>query len=205
MLIDARKIDDFKTERKDLMPPLPMVYRLVPILFYLSVLFIGIVGSTALWHSRVATQRYQSVLGETAALQKKIEETKTLRLELEKSIREATDLENWVLASMPLQPLVVEIIRSVAQSETSTIVDLGLERDPETPSQLRLTLTLNTESDKQIETTLKTIQEKLNYREFSPTQSMVRGNLEYRASLLWRKPEAPAPSPQDRAEEIVKP
>jgi hypothetical protein len=205
MLIDARKIDDFKTERKDLMPALPLVYRLVPILFYLSVLFIGIVGSAALWHSRVATQRYQSVLGETAALQKKIEETKVLRLELEKSIREATDLENWVLASMPLQPLVVEIIRSVAQSETSTIVDLGLERDPETPSQLRLTLTLNTDSDKQIETTLKTIQEKLNYREFSPTQSMVRGNLEYRASLLWRKPEGPTLSPQDRADEIVKP
>jgi cell division protein FtsB len=205
MLIDARKIDDFKTERKDLMPPLPMVYRLVPILFYLSLLFIGVVGSAALWHSRVATQRYQAVLKETAALQKKIDGAKASRSELEKSIREATDLENWVLASMPLQPLVVEIIRSVAQSENSTIVDLGLERDPETPSQLRLALTLNTDSDKQIESTLKTIQDKLNYREFSPTQSMVRGNLEYRASLLWRNPEGATPFPQKRAEEIVKP
>jgi hypothetical protein len=204
MQIDARKIDDFKTERKNLLPPLPIVYRLVPILFYLSLLFTFVVGSTALWHSRVATQRYLSLVQQNAELQKKIEATKATRAELEKNIREASDLENWVLASMPLQPLVVGIIRSVAESDGATIVDLGLERDPQTPTQLRLTLTLSTDDDKHIERTLKVIQD-LNYHEFSPTQSRVRGNLEYRASLLWRKPEGPTLSPQQRAKEIVNP
>jgi hypothetical protein len=203
MLIDARKIDDFKTERKDLLPPLPIIYRLVPILFYLSLVFVGVVGSASVWHARVASTRYQTVVQETSELQKKIDAAKAARSSLEKGIREATDLENWVLASMPLQPLVVGIIRSVV--EGTTIVDLSLERDPETPSQLKLALTLNTESDKQIDETLKVIRE-LNYREFSPTQSMVKGNLEYRASLLWRKPDDKALTPEAREmEELEEP
>lgn len=202
MLIGARKIDDFKTERKDLLPPLPVIYRLVPILFYLSVLFIAVVGSAAAWHSHVESGRYQSVVGDTTELQRKIGAAKAARAKLEEGIREATDLENWVLASMPLQPLVVGIIRSVG--DAATIVDLSLERDAETPSQLKLALTLNTDSDKQIDQTLNKIRE-LNYREFSPTQSMVKGNLEYRASLLWRKPDGSVPTPEGRAKEMATP
>lgn len=201
MLINARNIDDFKTERKDLLPALPVIYRLVPLLFYLSLAFLAVVGSTALWHARAASTRYQSLVLETAGLQKKIDATKAARSALEKDIREATDLENWVLASMPLQPLAVEIIRSMG--DDTTIVDLGIERDPETPSQLRLTLTLNNADDKQIDDTLKKIRE-LNYREFSPTQSTAKGNLEYRASLLWRKPGGRAQTPEERSNRIIK-
>lgn len=202
MLIDARKIDDFKTERKDLLPALPLVYRMVPILFYLSLLFLAVVGSSALWHSRVASQRYQTVVLESSSLQKKIDAAKTARADLEKGIREAADLENWVLASMPIQPLVVGIIRSM--EEDSNIMELTLERDAETPSQLRLALTINTESDGQIDRTLKVIRD-LSYREFSPTQSVDQGNVEYRASLLWRRPSEAAPLPEDRAMEVVTP
>jgi len=202
MLIDARKIDDFKTERKDLLPALPLVYRMVPILFYLSLLFLAVVGSSALWHSRVASQRYQTVVLESSFLQKKIDAAKTARADLEKGIREAADLENWVLASMPLQPLVVGIVRSM--EEDSNIVELTLERDAETPSQLRLALTINTESDGQIDRTLKVIRD-LSFREFSPTQSVDQGNVEYRASLLWRRSSEAPPMPEDRAMEVVTP
>lgn len=202
MLINTRNIDDFKTERKDLLPALPVIYRLVPILFYLSLAFLVVVGSTALWHASAASSRYQNLLLETTGLQKKIDETKASRSALEKEIREATDLENWVLASMPLQPLAVEIARSM-EDETK-MVDLSIERDPETPSQLRLALTLNNADDRQIEETLKKIR-KLNYREFSPTQSTAQGNLEYRASLLWRKPDGRTQTPEERTKEIIKP
>ena len=202
MLLDARRIDDFKTERKDCMPPLPAIYRLVPILFYLSLLFVGVVGSTALWHSRTASERYQAVLLQTDELKKKIDASKAARSELQKGIVEARDLEKWVLASMPLQPLVVGIMRSMEQG--SDIVDLSIVRDPETPSQLKLALTLSGENDKQIEQTLKKIQD-LNYREFSPTQTKVKGNLEYRASLLWRKPGSKSPTPAERSGQIVEP
>jgi hypothetical protein len=86
----------------------------------------------------------------------------------------------------------------------SSIVDLKLERDTETPSQLRLGLRLNTNSDQQLEDTLEVIR-RMNYREFSPTQTRVRGDLDYRASLLWQNPHRKMPSPSERAQEIVQP
>ena len=203
MLIDARKIDDFKTERKDLLPPLPMIFRLVPLLFYLSIIFFAVVGSVGVWHSRVAEERRLSLLGETASLQAEIEQTKAARVALDDQALEAMDLENWVLGSMPLQPLVVEIVRSVG--ENSSIAKLSLERDPETPSQLKLALTLRTDSDAQLDATLNAIR-KLNYIDLSPTQTMVQGNLEYRATLLRddRKRGRP-PTPEERKEEILQP
>lgn len=202
MQIDARKIDDFKTERKDLLPPLPTIFRLVPLLFYLSIVFFAVVGSVGVWHSRVAQERRVSLLGETAALQAEIEQTKAARVSLDDRTLEAMDLENWVLGSMPLQPLVVEIIRSVGTN--SSIANLSLERDPETPSQLKLALTLRTDSDAQLDATLAAIR-KLNYIDLSPTQSMVQGNLEYRATLLRDDRKEGAPTPEERREEILQP
>lgn len=202
MQIFADQIDDLKTDRKDIMPALPMVFRLVPILFYGAVAFLLVIGSLAFWNMRVATQKRDAVKQQITSLQAEIAKTKADRAALESKIREATDLEAWVLASMPLQPLVVAIVRSM--DPQSSIVDLKLERDTETPSQLRLGLRLNTNSDQQLEDTLEVIR-RMNYREFSPTQTRVRGDLDYRASLLWQNPHTKVPTPSERAQEIVQP
>jgi hypothetical protein len=202
MQITAAQIDDLKTDRKDIMPPLPMVFRLVPILFYGAIAFTLIVGSSAFWNARVATQRRDAIREKIAAVKSEISQTKSSRATLEARIREATDLENWVLASMPLQPLVVGIVRSMAPN--SSIVELNLERDAETPSQLRLGLRLNTDSDKQLEQTLDVIR-KMHYREFSPTQTRVRGDLDYKASLLWQNPFSKGQTPEERAKQAVEP
>jgi len=202
MLIADTKIDDFKTPRKDIAPPLPVVMRLVPILFYLSLLFLVVVGSVASLHAKLSSDQRNAVTARIASLKGEIEKAKKERAALEKEIVEATDLEQWVLASMPLQPVVVEIIRSMRPQ--SEIVDLTIERDAETPSQLRLHLTLNTASDDQLDETLAVIQKK-SYREFNPTQTRVQGNLDYKASLLW-DPKAAAEArqtPQERAKERV--
>ena len=201
MLIDARKIDDFKTERRDLLPPLPMIFRLVPLLFYLSLLFLVVVGSVALWHSRVASERYQTLVGDTGKLDAEIQALKASRNALDDQTLEAMDLENWVLGSMPLQPLVVAIMRSIG--EDSSIVDLSLERDPETPAQLKLALTLRAGNDNQLETTLEAIRA-LGYRDLSPTQSLEKGNLEYRATLL-RDAKGRMPTPEQRKQEVRQP
>ena len=185
MQIIADQIDDLKTDRKDVMPPLPMVFRLVPILFYGAIAFSLVVGSVAFWNVRVATQQRDAIRQKIESLNSEIAQTKAARATLENKIREAADLENWVLASMPLQPLVVAIVRSMAAN--SSIVELNLERDAETPSQLRLGLRLNTDSDKQLEDTLEVIRD-MHYREFSPTQTRVRGDLDYKASMLWQNP-----------------
>ncbi len=200
MQIAAEQIDDLKTDRKDIMAPLPMVFRLVPLLFYGAIAFAVIVSAVALWNAHVATQKRDAIRGKIASLKTEIAATKAGRAGLEAKIREAADLENWVLASMPLQPLVVEIIRSMAPS--SSIVELSLERDANTPSQLRLGLRLNTNSDKQLDQTLAAIKD-MDYREFSPTQTRVRGALDYKASLLWQNPHTKSKrqSPEERAQQ----
>jgi hypothetical protein len=195
MLIADTGIDDFKTERKDITPPLPMIMRLVPLLFYLSLLFLAVVGSVASVHAKLSSNQRIAVNARIDASKKEIEDTKKQRSALEAKIQEALDLESWVLASMPLQPLVVAIIRSLGQD--SEIVDLTIERDAETPSQLRIGLRLNTASDKQLEKTLEVIRA-MHYREFNPTQTRVQGNLDYRASLLWQDPRAERQTPEER-------
>jgi cell division protein FtsB len=202
MQIVADQIDDLKTDRKDIMPALPMVFRIVPILFYGALAFLVVIGSLAFWNMRVTSQKRDAIKQRITSLQTEIATTKADRAALEVKIREATDLEAWVLASMPLQPLIVAIVRSM--DPQSSIVDLKLERDTETPSQLRLGLRLNTNSDQQLEDTLEVIR-RMNYREFSPTQTRVRGDLDYRASLLWQNPHRKMPSPSERAQEIVQP
>ena len=202
MQIAGQSIDDLKTDRKDIMPPLPMVFRLVPLLFYCAIGFVVIVGSTALWNAQVARQRIASIGDRIAVLNGEITNTKSSRASLEARIREAADLENWVLASMPLQPLVVALVRSMGPG--SSIVELSIERDAETPSQLRLGLRLNSDSDKQLESTLDVIR-RMHYREFSPTQTRARGDLDYRASLLWQNPYSKNQLPEEREQQSVQP
>lgn len=126
-------------------------------------------------------------------LQSEIEAKKKERSDLEKKIAEATDLEAWILASMPLQPLAVNIIGSMEPA--SEIERLQLERDAETPSQLRIRLVLQTESDKQIEKTLEAIR-KMNFRESNQTITRSNGELVYTAKLLWHPPAQGLQTPQ---------
>jgi hypothetical protein len=128
-----------------------------------------------------ASDHLNSRPGGAEELRKEIEGIKAEKTALENEIREATDLEAWVLSSMPLQPLVVAIIQSMGPR--SEIVGLTLERDAETPSQLRIGLDLNTDSDEQIEQMLEAIRG-LNYREFNQTVQRVQGNLDYKAGLV---------------------
>ncbi|MEI6032695.1 MAG: hypothetical protein WCS65_00260 [Verrucomicrobiae bacterium] len=183
MQITDRHIDDFKSDRKGITPPLPMVLRLVPILFYGSIAIAVILSSLFFLQFRLAIQKRDGHKAQASALNAERDESKTQRTALEAQIKRATDIQNWVESSRPLQPLVVEIARSMAQK--SSIADLQLERMPDDPSQIRLGIKIGTDSTKQLDLTMEKIA-LLDYRAFSPTREFGRGELDYKAILVRR-------------------
>ena len=160
----------------------------------------GVVGSVASLRAKLFPDQRKAVLARVEELKAQTEQIKQQRAALEEEIVEATDLEAWVLASVPLQPLVVGIIRSIGPQ--SEIVELSIERDAETPSQLRLKLKLNTASDKQLDDILAAMASR-NYSVFNQTQTRVQGNLVYSASLLREPNVEQRQAPQERKESVT--
>lgn len=185
MQITDRHIDDFKSDRKDITPPLPVVLRLVPLLFYCSIAVAVILSSIFFIQFRLAIQKRDDQKAQAASLATQTQEARNQRSALEAQIKKATDIQNWVSGSRPLQPLVVEITRSMGPR--SSIVDLRLDRAADNPEQIKMALRMGTDSTKQLDATMEKISN-LNYRAFSPTQTLGRGELDYRATLVYQDP-----------------
>lgn len=185
MQITERQIDDFKSDRKDIAPPLPVVLRLVPLLFYCSIAVAIILSSIFAIQFQLAVQKRDAHKAQTASLATQTQDARSQRTALESQIKKATDIQSWVASSRPLQPLLVEITRSMGAR--SSIVDLRLDREPDNPSQIKMGLRMGTDSTKQLDLTVEKIAN-LNYRAFSPTQTLGRGELDYKATLVHQDP-----------------
>ena len=185
MQITERQIDDFKSDRKDIAPPLPVVLRLVPLLFYCSIAVAIILSSIFAIQFQLAVQKRDAHKAQTASLATQTQDARSQRTALESQIKKATDIQSWVASSRPLQPLLVEITRSMGAR--SSIVDLRLDRELDNPSQIKMGLRMGTDSTKQLDLTVEKIAH-LNYRAFSPTQTLGRGELDYKATLVHQDP-----------------
>ncbi len=199
MLIYAKSIDDFKTERKDISPPLPVYLRLVPLIFYLTI------GASILLNGLFFVRYSQANLEREETLRRDrqykadLAESAQQRKELEDEAKKASDVAAWLSGARPLQPLLVEIARSI--EENSTIVEVKLERDGESPAQIRFSLRLGSETPRQLDLTLVRLGE-MRFRAYSPEQTVSKGEIDYKATLLWQDgnrsqadPPVPASSP----------
>lgn len=185
MQITERQIDDFKSDRKDIAPPLPVVLRLVPLLFYCSIAVAVILSSIFAIQFQLAVQKRDAHKAQSASLVTQSQDARTQRAALEAQIKKATDIQSWVASSRPLQPLLVEVTRSMGPR--SSILDLRLDRDLDNPAQIKMGLRMGTDSTKQLDLTVEKIAA-LNYRAFSPTQTLGRGELDYKATLVNQDP-----------------
>lgn len=195
MQLAGKFVDDFKTDRKGISPPLPIYLRLLPIVFYLtifaSILLNGLFVvrySQAIQEREEASKRDQAVQAELAATSKQ-------RSELEGQAKKASDIGSWVEGSRPLQPLVVEIARSIEPG--ASIEELRLDRDANNPEQIRLSMHLGSDSPGQLDLTLARIADQ-KFRMFSPQQTLVKGDINYKATMLWQDParsQTPVPHP----------
>lgn len=192
MQLHARFIDDFKTERKDIAPPLPPYLRLVPIFFYLAIVASILLNALFLARWSQASQAKEASISQDKATLAELAQVKEKRQKLETEARKATDLANWVEGSRPLQPLIVDIARSMEKD--SSIVEMSLERAAENASQIKLGLRLQTANTRQLDLTLQTIAN-ARFRTFSPQQSMERGEVEYKATLFWQDSSRGQPEP----------
>ena len=183
MQIHGRYIDDFKTERKDVAPPLPTYLRLVPILFYATIVGSVLLNALFIAQFSQAGQIREAERKKNRELKVELDATKSKRLELESEAKRATDLANWVDTSRPLQPLIVEVARSMEPE--ASLVDLKLERNEDNPSQIRIALKIQTDNTRQLDQTLQAISNS-RFRLFSPQQSMDKGEANYSATLLWQ-------------------
>jgi hypothetical protein len=194
MQIYTRVIDDFKTERKDITSPLPAYLRLVPVLFYLSLLAGILLNALFFTLSSQASRAKESAVREEKKITADLEAARKQRQDLENETKRASDLIAWIETARPLQPLAVEIARSIG--EGATLNEILLQRSEENPSQILLTLRLKTDNPKQLDNTLQVIAEN-SFRTFSPQQTMDKGETEYRATLLWQNSsQAPSSSIQ---------
>ncbi len=194
MQISGKYIDDFKTERKGISPPLPVYLRIVPIVFYLSILASIILNGIFVIRYGQAGRGLEEAMKRNSQLQAELQTTKDQRKGLEDQAKRASDIVAWVEASRPLQPLIVEIARSIGKD--STIAELRLDRDAENPIQIRALLRIGSETTRQLDYTLAKISER-QFRTFSPQQTVANGEIEYKATLMWQEPnsEKAAPPP----------
>ena len=183
MQIHGKPIDDFKSERKGIAPPLPVALRMVPILFYLSIVCGILMNGIFALQFAEATRAREDATKELSSAKADLAKVANERKALEAEVKRATDVATWIESSRPIQPLVVSITRSIAPE--TNIIDLRLERDPDNPAQLKLALRLTGDSTKQLDLILERIAAE-KYRIYTPQQALVRGEIEYKATLVWQ-------------------
>jgi len=183
MLIQGKEINDFKTERKNIAPALPMTLRMVPILFYLSIVLGILLNGLFVLQLAQATRAKDQATQELKATKENLAKIQADRTALEAEVKRASDVATWVESSRPLQPLVVDISRSIEPD--SSIVELKFERDPENPTQIKLGMRLNSDSTKQLDAILEQVAAQ-QFRIYTPQQTVSRGEIEYKATLVWQ-------------------
>lgn len=181
MILPQHVIDDFKTNRKDITPPLPVVARLVPILFYLSIFASIVLCSLFLVQIRLADVRKATYEQGKEAAQTETNNVAAQKKAMEDRILRARDVQGWVEGSLPVQPLAVSIARSMAPG--ASLSSLRLTRQEEAPANIKLTMSVATTSIEQIERTTSAVSQQ-NFRVVQPQQSFSQGQIDYTATLV---------------------
>lgn len=181
MILPKLTVDDFKEERRDVTPPLPIVLRIVPLLFYLSIFAALVLCSIFLVQIQVAASSIKTYEQGIADVKADMENTATMRTQLEGRILRATDVQNWVEGSTPVQPLAVAAARSI--SPDSMLADLRLDRDPDSPASIRFGMRVSASTMEQIDKTTTALGDQ-HYRVIQPQQTLSDGQIDYRATLV---------------------
>lgn len=181
MKIEPEILHDLKTERPDVLPPLSMTLRLVPILFYLTAFGAVVLAGLTVAQIRQASGLLVAANERAAAAQTHLDETKVARTALEGRAKRASDVLRWVEGAVNVQPLAVAIARSTGQ--TAGIVELALTRGESSNRQIQLAIKLQAMGTDALEPVIEAIRES-EFRPFSAQQSQAGNEVSYEATLI---------------------
>jgi hypothetical protein len=174
---------DFKSPRNDNSRRLPGSMRIVPIMFYIVTL--GALFS--IFNNMKSMREYderkalaESQRDEDTAAKASLD-TELVALNKEQQLAE--QVAKWVEGTRVVQPITVAVARAVG---TETFIsDLMLERSPDVPSQVNLSIRLSNAGQPETEK-INSALGRLRYRTHSPTVDRSGEEVEYRTMLVWQ-------------------
>ena len=178
------RIHDLKTDRANFSGGLPGIYKLVPIGFYVSAV-IGLSLGVFFFLSERAYRSSEEDWAEKTALANSIQnEFIEKQTRLSREADEAGLMADWLEGSRPVQPIGITIARSMEGN--ASISELSLERNPQIPAHLFLTVKINGGGSQQIEGTLDALSA-INYHAYSAQQVKGTEAVDFQATLIWNE------------------
>lgn len=179
---------DLKTERSDVGQPLPGILRILPVLFFLTILF-ALLGNT-FFYLQLNSAKAEK---ERWLKKEKAEKTQSDSLLAEKDTiaeeaKRADSVVRWMEGAKGMQELVLGITRSMEGDVT--IAELALTRDKASPGHINTTLRLNggggAGGNRQLDSTLTQLNsDPYFYKSYSAQVSNGKeGQLDYEATLI---------------------
>ncbi len=158
----------------------PQIQRLAPkplsiALAFLSAVLFFTSCEVAPGSSQSASEEIRSLREQIASVRADIEKIQTSSIQ-------ARVIEAWVSASLPIQPLIVAITRSV--SAPGKLKELRLAREADSPGRVTISLELSDAPKSQMESTLTAIHS-VGFREQSVTLTDSDGAIKFDAILVW--------------------
>ena len=175
---------DIKTPRLDSSKRLPSAFSAVPLLFYVTLLLGGYLNVTSYLGYRKSVQdrdTWKQFQTEQQAAKANYDTEKAAVVE-EKN--RAEKFAQWVEGTRSMQPIGVAIARCLPPAVT--IGEMALERSPELPSQIILTMQINNGSLEELSKIQQSITSQ-NYRPYNSQQSKSGETLEFHTMLVWNQ------------------
>jgi hypothetical protein len=165
---------------------LPSYFRLVPTGFYVALvlaLALNIYFSLSLRVYKASEEIWQG-----RAQQAKSSQTQLISKQatITKESEHAKKLAQWLEGARPVQPIGVSISRSMGKD--STIAELDLQRNPQIPAHLFLTLKVNGSGGQQVSRILDALNS-LSYQTYSAQQVKGPTAVDFQATLIYHQPE----------------
>lgn len=179
-------VQDIKTDRPNISGGLPSIYRIVPIAFYggsVLAILLNLMFYTNLRSYQRAEKSWQTEIADAQAQQQTLVQKQT---QIAEEARAAERIADWVEGSRPIQPISTTITRSMQAN--ATIAELNMDRNPQMPAHLFMTLKINNAGTEQLESTLDSLAA-IDYQTYSAQQVKTENAIDFQATLIWNRGE----------------